>query len=121
MKKKIPYLLLFIYLTTLLKPVIPYIMDGFAHILYFDDHMTMVHAHNGNYHVHSEVAEGTKKESGQRSTENSTKKADSFTNDIISAKTDVEGQWNLNTLYYTEFSINIETISLSVNYPPPKL
>ena len=120
MKKYLPYLLLFTYLTTLLKPVIPYIMDGFAHILYFDDHMTIVHAHNGNYHVHSEVAEETKKETGQKSTENSTKKAAGFTDAIISGKTDFKRQW-LNTLYYIEFTTNIESICLAGNYPPPKL
>lgn len=120
MKKYLPYLLLFAYLITIMKPVIPYITDGVAHILYFEDHMTMVHAHNGNYHVHNEVAEATKKDSPDKNADNTLKKITSGAEHIVASKSDISGLSKVIAAYFPESPFFIENICLSGNYPPPR-
>jgi hypothetical protein len=63
MKIILPYLLLCIYATTMIKPVMPTVSDIFAHIFNYSDHMLTVHRHNGKSHVHFEYIEAAKKDS----------------------------------------------------------
>src|SRR3954447_18825807 len=63
MKVILPYLLLCIYATTMIKPVMPTVSDIFAHIFNYSDHMLTVHHHHGKSHVHLEYIEAAKKDS----------------------------------------------------------
>ena len=65
MNNTLSYLLLCIYATVMIKPVLPTITDSFAHILNYSEHIATVHYHNGNQHVHLEYIEAAKKDSQQ--------------------------------------------------------
>ncbi len=68
--RKLPlYLFLFTYTTVMFKPVMPYFTDAISHVLFFKDHMLTVHAHNGKFHVHAEVAEAAKEDPSSKSTD----------------------------------------------------
>lgn len=63
MKNILSYLLLCIYATIMIKPVMPTVTDVFAHVLNYKEHMATVHKHNGKFHVHYDYIEAAKKTS----------------------------------------------------------
>lgn len=56
MKRQVSTLLFVCYAALLLRPLIPVLADGLAHILWKTEHLATVHYENGKYHVHVEVA-----------------------------------------------------------------
>lgn len=68
MKKSLLYFFLATYSIVMFKPIAPYIKDFVAHLLFFEDHMLTVHAHNGKFHVHAEVEEASKNDQPGKST-----------------------------------------------------
>ncbi|MEO6719411.1 MAG: hypothetical protein ABIN67_03555 [Ferruginibacter sp.] len=74
MKSILSYLLLCVYATILVKPVMPTLADTFAHILNYSDHITTVHHENGKYHVHYEYVEAAKKNSSEQAPYNNLSK-----------------------------------------------
>ena len=67
MKRALLYFVLFIYTTTMLKPVFPYLKDTIAHIFWYSEHMATVHFENGKFHIHKEVLEEAKKTANEKS------------------------------------------------------
>jgi len=61
MKKALLYLLLVPYSTIILKPVLPAVCDGIAHIFWYSEHMATVHYEHGKYHVHLENIHAARK------------------------------------------------------------
>ncbi len=57
MKRIISYLVLFSYTIIILKPVIPVVSDSVAHIFWKLEHISTVHSHGGDDHVHQEIIE----------------------------------------------------------------
>jgi hypothetical protein len=50
------YLLLITYGNAMVKPVMPYLVDAFSHLLNYEGHMATAHAHGGGkMHVHDEI------------------------------------------------------------------
>jgi len=49
--------LLLIYISVSCRPIFPVLADGLAHLLWYQHHVETVHMHDGNAHVHSEIAE----------------------------------------------------------------
>ena len=102
----------------MLKPVMPYVMDITAHILFFHDHMMTVHAHHGKYHVHAELAEAAKNDQADKST--STVKKDRFENDQLLTEIPhlitpaVSIKWPVIFSLPTAFSYTNQ------HFPPPK-
>ncbi len=60
MKKLLTYLVLYAYVVSLVKPVVPIISDLIAHTFYQLEHISVVHQHNGVYHVDKELEEASK-------------------------------------------------------------
>ena len=120
MKKILPYLLLFTYSMIMLKPVMPYIIDGVAHILNFKDHMATVHAHHGKYHVHTEIAEAAKNDNTEKNTDNILKKTASGNEHVIAKKADSFPIQQSIHKYSAILPVNIAGIYLSSDFPPPK-
>ena len=84
MKIFLSYLLLCIYATIMIKPVMPTIADSFAHILNYSEHIATVHYEDGKYHVHHEYIEAAKKNShGDIPYNNTLKKTDSSNEHIM--------------------------------------
>jgi len=55
LKRIISYLVLFSYTIIILKPVIPIVSDSVAHIFWKLEHISTVHSHDGDNHVHKEI------------------------------------------------------------------
>lgn len=56
MKRIIAYYLFFFYAAAMLKPVMPLVTDLIAHQFAHEHHIATVHQHNGEEHVHYELA-----------------------------------------------------------------
>lgn len=56
MKRQVATLLLVCYAALLLRPLLPVLQDGMAHMFWNSEHMATVHYENGKYHVHVEIA-----------------------------------------------------------------
>ena len=74
MKKILSYLVLCVYASIMIKPVMPTITDVFAHVLNYKEHIATVHQHNGKFHVHNDYIEAAKRDSKQDSPCNNTLK-----------------------------------------------
>ncbi|MBC7886924.1 MAG: hypothetical protein H7Z13_03485 [Ferruginibacter sp.] len=120
MKKILSYLLIFIYATIMIKPVMPSIADGFAHLLNYREHKATVHVENGKYHVHYEYIEAAKNNSKENAPYNNIlKKADSSgehlmfsTQPHFSLLADPQGYLNSTVRY-------LPAISLQEDFRPP--
>ena len=65
------------------KSALPYITDFSAHLLFFNDHIQTVHAHQGEFHAHAEVIKAVKDEHSEKNTNNNSKKDNSGNEHII--------------------------------------
>ena len=119
MKKLLPHLLIALYATIMLKPVMPYIADGVAHILNYKGHMATVHAHNGKYHVHTEVAENTKNENSEKNT-NGLKKEASENDHIVTHKAIVPNLHCKLLKYFNSLNVSVASIFVNNDFPPPR-
>ena len=119
MKKLLPYLFICLYSAIILKPVMPYITDGVAHILNFQGHMATVHAHHGKYHVHTEITEAAKNQNSEKNT--NTLKKEASENEYIFADEICVILFPYITLkYFTALTVNTVSIYLSNDFPPPR-
>ncbi len=66
MKKIISYLVLFSYTTIILKPVLPVASDVVAHAFWKLEHISTVHSHDGDDHVHQEIIEKEKQDQSDK-------------------------------------------------------
>ena len=119
MKKLLPYVLICLYSTMMLKPVMPYISDAVAHILNFQGHMATVHVHHGKYHVHTEVAEAAKNDSSEKGT-NTLKKDASEYEHIVVARDCVLHPLYEACKYFTALPMTAISIYLNNDFPPPR-
>ena len=103
----------------MLKPVMPYISDAIAHILFFKDHMATVHAHNGKFHVHLQVSEAAKNDNSDKSA-NILKKDASDNEHIIAQKSEIDVIKKPIPEYSATVRINFSHIFLPRHFPPPK-
>ena len=71
MNKILSYFLLCIYATIMIKPIMPTIVDVFAHVFNYSEHMATVHFENGKYHVHYDYIAAAKNRTQEDSTTNS--------------------------------------------------
>ncbi len=53
--KKLTWIVFFAYALLMFKPVLPVVLDAFAHTFWEQQHMLVVHEVNGKFHVHNEL------------------------------------------------------------------
>ena len=119
MKKGILYLFLFTYSTVMLKPVLPFVTDFFAHILFFKDHMQTVHAHHGKFHAHTAVAEAAKNDQPEKTTNNF--KKDNQGNDHLISGYAIMNNLKIPRIYFHSTSVPVATRNICFDYPPPRI
>ncbi|MBS1665233.1 MAG: hypothetical protein JST68_29580 [Bacteroidetes bacterium] len=61
MKNIITKLLLFLYVSLLLRPFSPFLADALAHTFWYARHMATVHYEHGKFHVHYEYVDALAK------------------------------------------------------------
>ena len=101
------------------KPVLPYVTDLAAHLLFFKDHMQTVHAHLGKFHAHAAVTEGAKNDQSEKSS-NNLKKDNTETDHILINPVKILFQKNSRQYYY---SLLFATLNRDIHhdYPPPRV
>jgi len=119
MKKTILYILLFTYLSMLLKPVLPLLTDCAAHIFWYSEHVATVHYENGKYHVHQEIKEAAKKNIPDQNQQD-LKKEITTTEHFVPFNS-----WYFNKIFipnlYPNFAFNICDQAVSGDFPPPRI
>jgi len=119
MRKITLYLFLFTYTMAMFKPVMPYVTDLAAHLLFYQEHMLTVHAHHGKFHVHAAVTEGAKNDQSDKNSNNL--KKDNAVSDHIVNQCGQETIKKFSLKYYSLFKIHPTDNSTDHNYPPPKV
>ena len=102
------------------KPVMPYVTNAMAHLLFFKDHMNTVHAHHGKFHVHTEIAEGAKNDQQEKST-NNLKKETAGNEHIIFEKITASSAPMAPVKYFSLRSIPVSVIYINYDFPPPRV
>ncbi|MEP7108821.1 MAG: hypothetical protein ABI760_12585 [Ferruginibacter sp.] len=119
MKKALSYILLFVYTTLLVKPVLPFINDFASHIFNYSEHMATVHFENGKYHVHYELQQNTKKANPQK--DPGILKKDVSGNEYIINKESTSLTFiHILQKPYSIFTVDMVSAFLTDDYPPPK-
>jgi hypothetical protein len=119
MKKPVLYLLLFAYSTILLRPAMPYIADGMAHLLWYHEHIATVHIENGKQHVHIEVEKENKKNSAENNAEEN-KKASSISEHSSSSIAYSFCPMIIQQNHFPNKFIFYSGTKPQRNYPPPR-
>ncbi|MEP7142817.1 MAG: hypothetical protein ABI707_08100 [Ferruginibacter sp.] len=121
MKRILSYLLLCIYATIMIKPVMPTITDMLAHLLNYSEHMATVHhSHGGKSHVHYEYIEAAKKNSHEDNPYNNIfKKGDGSSEHILFTTAIVPSITLVLQEHSNSFFQNLPVISLPGNFRPP--
>lgn len=119
MRKITLYLFLFTYTTVMFKPLVPYITDLAAHLLFYKEHMLSVHKHHGKFHVHAAVTEGAKNDQSEKS-KTDLKKDNSVSDHIICQS--CPGTIKITSpKYYNFIAIQPTENCVGHSYPPPKV
>ena len=118
MRKISLYLFLFTYTTVMFKPVIPFVTDCIAHLLFYKDHILTVHAHYGKFHVHAAIAEEAKNDQSEKNT-NNLKKENQINEHIIYEACRVPAL-KVPLKYYNFQSVHSMNMSIVHDYPPPR-
>jgi hypothetical protein len=66
MKKIVARIVLIAYISLLLRPFLPFVMDFLAHTFWYTQHMATVHYENGKFHVHYEYLEAARKSAPEK-------------------------------------------------------
>ncbi len=120
MKAVLSYMLLIVYTTLLVKPVLPFFIDAAQHIFNYQEHMTVVHFENGQYHVHYELNDNAKKDIPHKDATN-TKKDISQDEYIIQNELKTTPVVYKIALHRLILSSNLASTHLVNDYPPPKV
>ena len=119
MKKEISYILLLLYATVMLKPMMPTIIDGMAHLFWYSHHIATVHYEHGSLHVHYDYLQAAKKESGDKST--ALPKPDTNSTEHLGIKPiHALPPARQDIIYYQYQPSNLSTPDTHRDYPPPE-
>lgn len=113
-------MLLIVYTTLLVKPVLPFFIDATQHIFNYHEHITVVHFENDQYHVHNELNENSKKDIPHKDAAN-TKENISHDEYIIQNEMKVAPGIYKIKLFLLTPSANLAGTLLAHDFPPPKV
>jgi hypothetical protein len=119
MKKVLSYMLLVVYTTLLVKPVLPFIIDTASHIFNYSEHKATVHSENGKYHVHYELQQNEKKSNPQK--ESGIVKKDVSENEYIINNEVYNHSILISKAPFAILTCYPLSAPLNNNYPPPKV
>jgi len=113
------YYLLLLYVTIMLKPLLPLVNDSLAHFFAEEKHIAVVHAKYGACHTSAEMASNAKDDSNKNQSSNTT--GEEFSVHVAIA----EFAYNIiqpsaHRQYFASLKYRLTTNFLAGNYPPPK-
>lgn len=102
------------------KPVLPIVKDITSHVFWATEHITTVHVHNGDQHVHSEIEEITKNTEDGKSTQTpQTSEPVSF-HLLSNNNYDIPCQFNTLDNFWCTL-VNYTNQFLEIEIPPPRV
>jgi hypothetical protein len=119
MRKIILHFFLFSYIIVMIKPVMPYITDGIAHLLFFKDHVETVHSHHGKLHIHAELAAAEKSSSPEKN--NTIQKKYSFDNEYLILKKNKFTPFSTSANLFKGLKFHQKDVCMNTDFPPPKM
>ncbi len=120
MKSDIAYYLLLLYITVIIHPLFPIARDWWEHAFNEVNHLSHVHKHYGNNHIEKEVAESSKENSSNKSS-NSLKSEDQFNFHVLvnEYKNDYKAVFSVFKFILIKF-LKLSSVVISRDGPPPK-
>lgn len=120
MRNTTAYYLLLLYLTVMLRPIIPVIGDAWSHTFNKAEHLSTVHAHWGKDHLAVEVADKASENDNSKS-QRTIKLEDQFTSHICTPVYKFICSLKEENLPYASLqACQITAVFISVQAPPPK-
>ncbi len=118
----IAYYLMLLYVTFMLKPLIPVISDVLSHSFEEAYHVSTVHAKYGANHLETELANSASSDNDNSKNQNTTKQQEETT--VVHLCTEVDtydfSLNSINKIYYPFVNNNLTEIFISKHSPPPK-
>lgn len=114
------YYLMLLYITVMLKPLIPYISDAVSHTFEDAMHIATVHSVYGDNHVEIEMATSSSDENNKN--QNTSKGQEPIP--VHVSEVECNYLFTLNTIninYNPVYSFNLKRIIISRDAPPPRL
>jgi hypothetical protein len=120
MKHPGAYYLVLLYVTVMLKPLMPLISDAWAHTFAESIHIATVHAKYGANHLEKELS-ATSSENENNKAHNSVKTEEPFPPHLTFTECNDEVSLNAFDISYPVFNLNIpEAVFIFNQAPPPK-
>lgn len=114
------YYLFLLYLTIMLKPLLPVVNDSIAHFFAEAKHIAVVHAKYGVHHASVEMASNAADDNSKKQSGTKAEEAFPVHVAINGLVYHIAQYFNL-TQYFSAFKYPLAANFLAGNYPPPKL
>jgi hypothetical protein len=121
MKKGIIYLAIIAYSTIMLKPVLPFLLDGVAHMFWYSKHMATVHYENGKFHVHKEVVDAAKDDQSPEKGSQSARAEQSSSEHFVISSSYHFSITPILPQHFPGLPESLLSNPLSGDYPPPRV
>ncbi len=120
MKSPAAYYLMLLYITVMLKPLIPIISDAWSHEFNETEHISLIHAKYGSHHLQKELAD-TNSDNGKSKSQNTVKSTDEVSFHIVQPVCKFAFATNKSALQYLLFKPGkLPLVLISNQGPPPK-
>lgn len=124
MKIILSYAILAVYATIMIKPIMPTLADGFAHLLNYQDHIATVHKHNGKSHTHFEYIEAARNQADKNNplnTNDGFKKVNFASEHFLVCMFKLMNEMNPAETYYPIKDDDLLHPAVNTNFRPPSM
>ncbi len=114
------YYLMLLYVTVMIKPLIPFIQDEWSHEFHEIEHISIVHAKYGSHHLEKELANADSSNDKSK-TQNTVKSEDQVPLHVLIQASKLDPFVHNSSTQYHSFTLcNLPLISIVNQGPPPK-
>lgn len=120
MRHTTAYYLMLLYITVMIKPLIPFIQDEWSHEFHEIEHISIVHAKYGSHHLEKELTDADSNNDKSKS-QNTVKSEDRVPLHVLTQANNFDPLVNNSSIQYRSFKLcNLPLISIVNLGPPPK-
>ncbi|MEO6329696.1 MAG: hypothetical protein ABIO55_12220 [Ginsengibacter sp.] len=120
MKSPTAYYLLLLYVTLILKPLMPFVIDEWDHQFNEIEHVSIVHARYGSHHLEKELANSTA-DNNKNKDQNTTKTEDSIPFHLLAKVCKYDLVIDKSATQYFSLTLNkLPSVCISSQGQPPK-
>lgn len=120
MKSPAAYYLMLIYVTVMIKPLLPFIYDAWSHEFNEIEHISIIHARYGSHHLERELAD-TDTDDNKSKNQNILRSEDQVPFHVLAQVCKFDLIANKASIQHHNFTLHsLPNISVSNQGPPPK-